>query len=177
MYIKQILKNNVFLNYCQNFVTSILNLVVYIPHRKYVKPHSSLWFSAVYAAVIAHRNHFFRLYQQNKSLRLNWSSDRLVTVVQGLQPLQPLPLEEASWNCWTYANKAEESITSQKIGSCGFWRISKSVLNKRRSVIHPLFYSPEVLSSAPDKAKLFAENVSKNSNLTDLGISLPAFPF
>ena len=35
---------------------------VYIPHRKYqVKPHSSPWFSAACAAVIVHRNHFFRL--------------------------------------------------------------------------------------------------------------------
>ena len=41
---------------------------VYIPHRKYqVKPHSSPWFSAVCAAAIVHRNHFYRLYQQNKS--------------------------------------------------------------------------------------------------------------
>ena len=40
---------------------------VYIPHRKYqVKPHSSPWFSAAYAAAIVHKNHFFRLYQQNK---------------------------------------------------------------------------------------------------------------
>ena len=41
---------------------------VYIPHCKYqVKPHSSPWFSAACAAVIVHRNHFFRLYQPNKS--------------------------------------------------------------------------------------------------------------
>ena len=41
---------------------------VYIPYRKYqVKPHSSSWFSAAYAAAIVHRNHFFRLYQKDKS--------------------------------------------------------------------------------------------------------------
>ena len=41
---------------------------VYIPHRKYrVKPHSSPWFSAASAVAIVHRNHFFRLHQQNKS--------------------------------------------------------------------------------------------------------------
>ena len=41
---------------------------VYIPHRKYqVKPDSSPWFSAACAAAIVHRNHFFRLFQQNKS--------------------------------------------------------------------------------------------------------------
>ena len=33
-----------------------------------------------------------------------------------------------------------------------------------------------MLSSASDKAKLFAENFSKNSNLHDSGISLPIFP-
>ena len=41
---------------------------VYIPRRKYqVKLHSSPWFSAACAAAIVHRNHFFRLYQQNES--------------------------------------------------------------------------------------------------------------
>ena len=41
-----------------------------------------------------------------------------------------------------------------------------------------LLYStpPEVLSSASDKAKLFAQNFSKNSNLDDSGTSLPVFP-
>ena len=32
-----------------------------------------------------------------------------------------------------------------------------------------------MLSSASDKAKLFSENFSKNSNLDDLGISSPVF--
>ena len=41
---------------------------VYIPHREYqIKPHSSPWFSAACAAAIAHRNHFFRLHQKDKS--------------------------------------------------------------------------------------------------------------
>ena len=41
---------------------------VYIPHRKYqVKPHSCPWFSAACPAAIVHRNHFFRLYQREKS--------------------------------------------------------------------------------------------------------------
>ena len=33
-----------------------------------------------------------------------------------------------------------------------------------------------MLSSASDKARLFAKNFSKNSNLDDSGISLPVFP-
>ena len=55
------------------------------------------------------------------------------------------------------------------------WRIANSILNKGKSAIPPLFHSLEVLSSASDKAKLFAENFSMNSNLNDSGISLPVF--
>ena len=41
---------------------------VYIPQRKYqVKPHSSPWFLSSCAAAIFHRNHFFRLYQKDKT--------------------------------------------------------------------------------------------------------------
>ena len=41
---------------------------VYIPHRKYqFKPHSSPWFLSACASAIAHRNHFFRLNQKDKS--------------------------------------------------------------------------------------------------------------
>ena len=75
-----------------------------------------------------------------------------------------------------YATKTKESITSQKLGSLDFWRIANSVLNKGKSAIPPLFNRLEVLSSASDKAKLFAKNFSKNSNLDDSGISLPVFP-
>ena len=72
-----------------------------------------------------------------------------------------------------YANKTKETITSQKLGSCD---LANSVLNKGKSAIPPLFNGPEVLSSASDKAKLFAENFSLNSNLYDSGTSLPVFP-
>ena len=75
-----------------------------------------------------------------------------------------------------YANKTKESITSQKLGSRDFCRIAYSVLNKDKSAIPPLFNGPEVLSSASDKAKLFAENFSLNSNLDDSRFSLPVFP-
>ena len=46
---------------------------------------------------------------------------------------------------------------------------------KGKSAIPPLFIGPE-LSSASDKAKLFAENFSLDSNLHDSGVSLPVFP-
>ena len=74
------------------------------------------------------------------------------------------------------ANKTKESITSQKLGSRGFWRIANSVLSKGKSSIPPLFDDPGVLSSASHKAKLLAENFSKNPNLDDSSISLPVFP-
>ena len=51
---------------------------------------------------------------------------------------------------------------------------SLSVLHGK-SAIPPQFNGQEVLSSASDKAKLFAENISKNSNLDVSGISLPVF--
>ena len=66
-----------------------------------------------------------------------------------------------------YNNKIEEPITSLKLGSRDFGRIA----NKGKSAI-----PPEVLSSASDEAKLFAENGSKNFNLDDSGISLHVFP-
>ena len=74
-----------------------------------------------------------------------------------------------------YANKTRVHH-SKKLGSLDFWQIANSVLNKGKSAIPPLFNSMEVLSSASDEVKLFAENVSKNSNLDDSGISLPGFP-
>ena len=54
--------------------------------------------------------------------------------------------------------------------------IANSVLNKGESAVPSLFDSLEVFSYASDKANLFAENFSKNSNLDDSGISLPVFP-
>ena len=106
---------------------------VYIPHHKYqVKPHSSPWFSEACAAAIVHRNHFFRLYQQNKSSE------------------SKVKFRQASNRC--------------------------KIVNKGKSAIPPLFNGPEVLSSASYKAKLFAKNFFKNSNLDDSGISLPVFP-
>ena len=139
---------------------------VYIPHRKYqVKPHASPWFSAACVAAIVHRNHFFRLYQQNKSseskVMFRQASNRCKRVHEAAK--------------LAYANKTKQSITSQKLGSRDFWPTANNVLNKGKSAIPPLFNSPEVLSSVTDKAKLFAETFSKNSNLDDTSISLPVF--
>ena len=48
-----------------------------------------------------------------------------------------------------------------------------SFLSKGESATPPEFNDPEVLSFTFDRAKLFAKNFSKTSNLDDLGISLP----
>ena len=50
------------------------------------------------------------------------------------------------------------------------------VFSAKVNLLPPLFSGLEVLSSASDKANLFAENFSLNSNLDDSGISLPVFP-
>ena len=77
---------------------------VYIPHRKYqVKPHSSPWFSAACAAAIVHRNHFFHLYQREKS------SDSKVKFRQVSNHCKRV-LEAAKL---TYAYKTKVSITSR----------------------------------------------------------------
>ena len=144
-----------------------IGIDVYIPHRKYqVKPYSSPWFSTSCAAAIVHRNQFFCLYQREKS------SDSKVKFREASNHCKRF-LEAAKLAC---ADKTKKSITSQKPGCRDFWRIANSVLNKGKSAIPPLFNGPEVLSSASDKAKLFAENFSVNSSLDDSGISLPVFP-
>ena len=43
-----------------------------------------------------------------------------------------------------------------------FGKLETTVLNKGKSAIPTLFNSPKLFSLASDKAKLFAENVSKN---------------
>ena len=133
---------------------------------QYSHLNSFLLFSAACAAAIVHRNHFFRLYQIEKSsdskVKLRQASNRCKRVLEATK--------------LAYANKTKESITSQKLGSCDFWRIGNSVLNKGKFAKPPLFNGPEVLSSASDKAKFFAEHFSLNSNLDDSAISLPAFP-
>ena len=99
-----------------NFVSRFRLELMYTPHRKYkVKPHSSPWFSAACAA-IAHRNNFFRFYQQNKS------SESKVKFRQASNPCQSV-LEAAKV---AYTTETKESITSQKLGSRDLWQIANS---------------------------------------------------
>ena len=50
------------------------------------------WISALCAAVVAHRNHFFCLYQQNILLNLKQSSFKLVSIAKGFLKLPKLPM-------------------------------------------------------------------------------------
>ena len=113
-----------------------------VPWVQYqVKPHSSPWFSAACAAAIVHRNHFFRLYQQNKpsesKAKFSQASNRCKRVLEAAK--------------LAHATKTKKSITSQKLGSRDFWRIANSVLNKGKSAIPPLFKQNYLLK------KLFQE--------------------
>ena len=90
-------------------------IYIYITQRKYqVKPHSSPWFSTACAAAIVHRNHFFRLYQKDKSfdskVKFRQASNRCKRVLEAAK--------------LAYAINTKESNTSQKLGSQEFWRIT-----------------------------------------------------
>ena len=81
-----------------------------ISYQKYqVKPHSSPWFSPACAAAIVHRNHFFHLYQREKSdskVKFRQASNRCKRVLEAAK--------------LAYANKIKEFITSQ-LGCQNFW--------------------------------------------------------
>ena len=133
---------------------------------EFCKYHSSPWFSAACDAAIVHRNHFFHLYQQNKSFESKVKFRQASNLCKRV-------LEAAKF---AYTTKTKESITSQKLALRDFWQIANSVLNKGKYAIPPPFNGQEVLSPASHKAKSFAKSFSKNLNLDDSGISLPVFP-
>ena len=66
-----------------------------------------------------------------------------------------------------YAHKTKDSK---------FGKLPIVLFNKGKSALPLLFTSLEVLPSASNKAKLFAKEFAKNSNLSNSGISLPVFP-
>ena len=140
---------------------------VYIPHRKcQVKPHPSPWFSAACAAAIVHRNHFFRLYQQNKSseskVKFRQASNRCKRVLK-LPNLHMLLKQESPSLPGNSALRTFGKLLIVFSAKVNLLYLLYST-NWRCCLLHP------------DKAKLFAKNFSKNSNLDDSGISLPVFP-
>ena len=142
-----------------------IGIDVYTPHRKYqVKPHSSPWFPAACAAALIHRNHFFRLYQQNKPSESKVESRQASNCFKRVLEATRI----------AYATKTKHFVTSQKLGFQDFWQIANSILNKFKSAIPLLFNGPEVLSSASDKAKLFAKTFPRTLILMTL-VSLYLF--
>ena len=75
-------------------------------HKYQFKPHSSPWFSAVCAAAIVHKNHFFHLYQKNKSFESKVKFKQAKTCKTFLEAAKLV-----------YAAETKGSITSQKLGS------------------------------------------------------------
>ena len=143
-----------------------VGIVVYIPSCKYqVKHHSCPWFWSACAATIVHRNRYFYSYQQNKSsetkVKFRQASNLCKRVLEATK--------------LAYPSKTKASIFFQKLGSRDFWQSANSVLTNGNSAIPSLFNGPEVLSSASNKAKLFAENFSQNSIPDGSGVSLRIF--
>ena len=94
-------------------------------------------------------------------LNLKKSSGRLVIIARGFFKLPELhmPLKQRS------------SSLPRNLALRTFGKLLIVLLTKVN-----LLYFLYVLSFASDKAKLFAKSFSINSNLDDLGISLPVFP-
>ena len=118
-----------------------LGVDVYIPHRKYqVKPYSSSWFSAACGAAIVHRNHFFHLYQPNRSSESKRNFRQASSCCKRV-------LEAAKF---TYSNKTKESITPRNLALRTFGKLlivfSTKVnmlyllylVNQRFCLLHPV---------------------------------------
>ena len=76
-----------------------------------------------------------------------------------------------------YAIKLKSVPLPRNLALVNFGEMLIVFLFQDKSAIPLLFNASEVLPSASNKAKLFHENFSKNSDLDGTGISLPAFPF
>ena len=108
------------------------------------------------------------LYQQNKSseskLKFRQASNGCKSFFEAAKP--------------AYVNKKKSPSLPRNLAlrTSGKLPIVVSVKVNIYYTIPPLFNGPEVLPFVIDKAKLFAENFSKNSNFDDSGISLHVFP-
>ena len=119
------------------------------------------------AAAIIHRNHFFRLYQHNKS------SEFKVKFRQASKPVIVAKLFLELPNLHMLIKQESPSLLRiLALVTFGKLLIAFSTEN----TIPSLFNNPKVLSSASDKATVSTKNFSKTPNLEDSGISLPALP-
>ena len=143
--------NVVLLLLLMNFVSGFrLDWCIY-PSSYQAKPHSSPWFSAACAAAIFYRNHFFCLYQQNKSSK------------------SKVKFRHAINHCKRFPSHPK-NLALRTFGELLI------VFSTKVNLLY-LLYSTDwrCCQCVSDKVKRFAENFSNNSNLNDTGISLPIF--
>ena len=82
-----------------------------------MKPHSSPWFSPACAAAIAHRNHYFHIFQHSDTD----DNKRLFATARNncKRVIQDAKSE--------YERNVHDRLTSQKIGSHDFWSIYNNI--------------------------------------------------
>ena len=140
----------------------------FIPSKKFQqRPNSQPWFTPECAAAIAHRNHFFHVYQQNRD------DDNAHAEFNAARNYCRRILRNSKCS---YAQTIRTEISNERPGTRGFWKISRKVLNSGKASVPTLIHGPEVISSSSEKAKLFAANFASNSTLDDQGHTLPDFP-
>ena len=112
---------------------------------------------------IAHRNHFFFVNRENKIFA------------------SKVKFREASNKCKRALEPAIAMVIKQKSLSLSTKKTHMTfgklliVFSTKVNLLYLLYLMDQGFSSASDKAKVLAKNVSKNANLDDPGISLPAF--
>ena len=86
-------------------------------------------------------------------------------------------MQKSSWSCQACNdNKAKESVVSPRNFPLTILGKLPIVFSAKLNLLYLLCSTAQSCCLASDKAKLFAKNFSKNSNLDDSGISLPVFP-
>ena len=146
----------------------IAGMEAFIPSKTYQKkPNSQPWYTPECAAAIAHRNHFFHLYQKSQS------EDSLAAFKKARNHCKAVLRKAKS----SYAQSIKDKIGGERLGSREFWRITNQVQNRgKKSSIPTLINGPEIVSSSADKAKIFASIFASNSTLDDQGHEVPFFP-
>ena len=145
----------------------LVGMESYIPSKTFqLKPNSQPWFSPECAAAIAHRNHFFHLYHQNRS-------DETKAAFKTARNQCKRILRNAEQS---YAESIQTRIGEESLGSKEFWRITNKVLGRGKASIPTLVEGPTQVISSTDKASIFASKFASHSTLDDQGCLPPDFP-
>ena len=134
-----------------------------------------VWFCFVFLFTIFYDSAAF---QDEWKLHLNWLKYFLILSFRC--SVAALIIWDLSWDLWNCSMHRSYFVfhvnNFQKVAWTEFLFLHECS-QQGKSALHPLFNGRWVLSSASDKAKLFAKIFSKNSNLEHSGISLPAFSY